>query len=77
LYAQVTAWENLLEAYRKASRGKRGKPAAATFEHQVADRLLALQAALRGFTYAPGPYTHFTGSVLLFIPITSASSGAT
>ncbi len=59
LYAQIIAWPNLLEAYRKAARGKRGKTAAATFEHQVADRLLALQEELAAFTYTPGPYTNF------------------
>ena len=29
LFPRVITWENLLEAYRKAARGKRGKPAAA------------------------------------------------
>lgn len=31
----------------------------AGFEHQVADRLLALQAALRDGSWQPGPYVHF------------------
>lgn len=38
----LVAWTNLLEAYRKAARGKRGKTAAAAFEWEVADNLLAL-----------------------------------
>lgn len=49
----------MLEAYRKAARGKRGKAAAATFEHQLADRLLNLQEELTTGWYRPGPYQHF------------------
>ncbi|MBN1203041.1 MAG: group II intron reverse transcriptase domain-containing protein, partial [Anaerolineae bacterium] len=60
LYTQVIAWENLLLACRKAARAKRGKTAAASFEHQVADRLLALQHELAAFTYTPGGYKNFT-----------------
>lgn len=48
------------QAYHKAARGKRGKAAAATFEHQLADRLLWLRAELIDGTYRPGPYQHFT-----------------
>lgn len=59
LFPRVVAWENLLEAYRKAARGKRGKLAAATFERHLADRLLALQADLMTGTYRPGAYQHF------------------
>lgn len=59
LYRQIIAWPNLLDAYRKAARGKRGHAPAATFEHQVADRLLALQSELADFTYAPGGYVSF------------------
>ena len=49
----------MLEAYRKAARGKRGKTAAATFEREMADNLLALQAALLAGAYRPGAYQHF------------------
>ncbi len=55
----MIAWENLLLAWRKAARGKRGKPGVAGFEHQVADRLLALQSVLRAGTWRPGGYVHF------------------
>ncbi|MCC6861615.1 MAG: hypothetical protein IT158_23800 [Bryobacterales bacterium] len=58
-FEQVTAWENLLDAWRKAARGKRGKRAVAAFEHQAADNLLAIQAALREGAWKPGPYVHF------------------
>jgi hypothetical protein len=59
LYTRIVEWPNLLEACRKAARGKRGKLAAATFEHQVADRLLRLRHELADFRYQPGAYTHF------------------
>ena len=59
LFPRVIAWDNLLLAYRKAARGKRGRLAAAAFEFQLADRLLALQAELQSGTYRPGAYRHF------------------
>jgi RNA-directed DNA polymerase len=59
LFDAITAWENLLEAYRKAARGKRGKASTARFEHQVADKLLDLQRDLVSRTYRPGGYVHF------------------
>lgn len=55
----MIAWENLLLAWRKAARGKRGKRAVAGFEHQVADRLLDLQSALWSGSWRPGGYVHF------------------
>lgn len=55
----MTAWENLLLAYRKAARGKRGRSPAAAFEFQLADQLLELQAELENGTYRPGDYRHF------------------
>ena len=58
-FEQVCEWENLLDAWRKAALGKRGKRAVAAFEHQVADRLLAIQAALRDGSWRPGEYVHF------------------
>jgi len=48
-----------LLAWRKAARGKRGGAPAAGFEHQIADRLLALQRELKEGRYRPGDYTHF------------------
>lgn len=60
MFPRVAVWTNLLEAYRKAARGKRGKQAAAGFEFQIADRLLALQRDRVTGAYQPGPYEHFT-----------------
>jgi retron-type reverse transcriptase len=59
LYSRVIDWSNLLVAYRKAAKGKRGKGSAAAFEHQVADRMLELQSELADFSYRPGGYVHF------------------
>lgn len=52
-------WSNLLLAYRKAAKGKRGKQSAAAFEHQVADRLVQIHDDLTDFSYEPGDYVHF------------------
>lgn len=59
MWQELISWDNLWLAFRKAAKGKRGRAAAAGFEHQVADRLLALQAELRAHTYRPGAYRHF------------------
>lgn len=60
MYERVVDWSNSLLAYRKAARHQRGKSSAAGFEHQRADRLLAVQDDLSQFTYQPGEYVHFT-----------------
>ncbi len=60
MYQQLTEWDNLLWAYRKASKGKRGHPNVAAFEFWLEDNLLQLQSELRHFTYQPGPYVSFT-----------------
>jgi len=59
LYPRVCAWDNLLLAYRKASRGKRGKAPAAGFEYYLEDNLITLQAELCSKTYQPGAYYSF------------------
>ena len=59
MYQTLTSWDNLLLAYRKASKGKRGQANVADFEHRLEDNLLALQSELRDFSYRPGPYTSF------------------
>lgn len=59
MFDAICRWDNLWLAYRKAARGKRRASSAAVFEHQVADRLVALQTELRGKTYRPGAYCHF------------------
>jgi hypothetical protein len=58
-YLQICAWENLLEAWSKASRGKRSAAAVAGFEHALADRLLELREELLARRYRPAGYLHF------------------
>lgn len=60
MFDQLTSWSNLLWAYRKASKGKRGLPNVAAFEHRLEENLLQLQAELRDRTYRPGSYDTFT-----------------
>jgi hypothetical protein len=60
VYADVYAWENLYQAYRKAAKGKRGRQAAASFEYRLEDNLVRLQDELASETYRPGPYASFT-----------------
>ncbi len=59
MYDHITSFPNLLLAWRKASRGKRGQPHVAAFEHRLEDHLFQLQDELRAQTYTPGPYTSF------------------
>lgn len=59
LYPQVYDFENLYLAWRKARKGKRGRPGAAEFERVQEDELLALQGELQSFTYTPGAYHSF------------------
>jgi len=59
LYPQVTTFENLYLAYRKAAKGKRGQAAVAAFEFDLERNLFDLQAELEAQTYTPGAYTSF------------------
>ena len=59
LYEQVWDWDNLYLAYRKARKGKRGRPPAATFEFDLESNLVTLQQELREKTYRPGAYSSF------------------
>lgn len=56
---QLYAWDNLLLAYRKASRGKRSHPNVAAFEYRLEDNLWRLQTELQAQSYDPGPYHSF------------------
>jgi retron-type reverse transcriptase len=59
MYTQLHSWQNLLLAYRKASKGKRGHPNVASFEYRLEDNLLELQRELQTKTYQPGEYHSF------------------
>ncbi len=60
LYPQLTEFGNLYLAWRKAARGKRSKPAAASFEYNLTDELIRLQQELIEETWLPGEYYSFT-----------------
>ena len=59
MYAELTDWHNLLLAYHKAARGKRGKGNVALFEHRLEENLFQLQDELRTRQYCPGGYVSF------------------
>lgn len=60
LYLQLCDFGNLYEAWRKAAKGKRGSPAAANFEMNLADELIRLQQELVDESWKPGSYYSFT-----------------
>jgi hypothetical protein len=43
MYQEICSWENLRFPHHRASRGKRGREAAAAFEYNLADNLAAAQ----------------------------------
>ena len=60
LWEQVIAWDNLLQAARKAQRGKRSRGSVQRFNFAQEDELLAIQAELTAFSYCPGLFhTHW------------------
>ncbi|MBX3056934.1 MAG: hypothetical protein KF770_10720, partial [Anaerolineae bacterium] len=59
MFSALTTWDNLLLAYRKASRGKRSHPNVAAFEYHLEDNLWQLQAELQAQRYTPGSYHSF------------------
>jgi hypothetical protein len=58
-FEALTSWPNLLCAYRKAAKGKRGKPDVAAYEARLEDNLINLQSALRQESWRPGGYDSF------------------
>jgi hypothetical protein len=59
VWPRVLAFDNLLEAHRKARRGKRQRPAVARFELDLERNLFQLQRELAERTYGPGAYRLF------------------
>lgn len=60
LWDDITAFDNLWLAWRKARRGKRSREAVALYALNLEKELLTLQADLRNQTYVPGEYRLFT-----------------
>jgi RNA-directed DNA polymerase len=54
----VCDWDNVYLAYRKARKGKRGRPPAATFEYNLEANLVHLRQELAEKTYTPGDYQY-------------------
>jgi hypothetical protein len=71
-FNKICTFPNLLLAWRKAAKGKRGGCAAAGFEYGLADRLLQIQEELLTEEYRPGSYS---GPTVICIPWISSSSG--
>jgi retron-type reverse transcriptase len=59
LWNELTSFENLYLAYRKAIRGKRFRPDVARFIVHAESELLQLQQELQQRTYCPGAYRTF------------------
>ena len=58
-FAHLCSWENLVLAWRKAARGKRGTASVARFEYRAEEQLSDLREQLLAGTYRPGAYVHF------------------
>ena len=56
---KIACWKNLLQAYAKASAGKRGQQGVALFEYALEDNLIELQRSLLTKHYQPSPYQSF------------------
>ena len=60
LYSQIHTFANLYPSYRAARRGKRDRPAVASFEFDLEHNLLEIQTELQEQSYLPGAYTNFS-----------------
>jgi RNA-directed DNA polymerase len=58
-YERLCSWDNIWQAWRRASKGKRGRYAAASFEYRLEDNLWNLRSELIDRSYHPGPYSCF------------------
>ncbi|MBU0754152.1 MAG: reverse transcriptase/maturase family protein [Planctomycetes bacterium] len=60
LMPRVFSFPNLLLAFRRASKGKKDRPAVARFAMDLEPELLRLQRQLENGVWKPGRYAHFT-----------------
>jgi len=60
IWPRLVSFENLLDAFRKARRGKRRSPAVAQFSLNLERELIGLQRELDAGDYGPGRYRLFT-----------------
>lgn len=59
LFERIVSFRNLLDASRKARRGKRWKPYVRDFEFALESELIRLEEELRAGSYRPGSYREF------------------
>jgi len=59
LWREITSFENLLLAFRKAARGKRSRSGVVGFEFRLEEHLVELRRNLLDGAYRPGGYTSF------------------
>ncbi len=58
-YQTLISWNNLLLAFQRAAKGKRGQANVADFEHDLEPNLIQLQNELTDFSYCPQSYSSF------------------
>ena len=58
-FRHLCSWENLMLAWRKAARRKRGTASVARFEYRAEEQLSEIREQLLAGTYRPGCYVHF------------------
>ena len=54
-FEEITSFENLWRAFKRAAQGKRGQVEVADFEVNADFRVLEIQSALQTGTWLPGP----------------------
>ena len=59
LWREVVSLDNLYLAFQRAAKGKRGKPAASTFERRLDENIYQLREELQNGSYCHGPYDSF------------------
>lgn len=59
LFERITAWDNLIAAWREARRGKRNRPEVRAFEHDLEANLINLHEHLLRGTWKPGEPRRF------------------
>ena len=59
LFEHITAWDNLIAAWREARRGKRNRPEVRAFEHDLEANLVSLHEHLLRGTWKPGEPRRF------------------
>lgn len=59
VFQRLCSWENLVLAWRRAARGKRGTSTVALFEYRAEEHISELRQQLLTGTYRPAPYIHF------------------